>query len=49
MSVFIFPLGNFIVTLTDNMVNTLAFSPHYLHKGDSHGLVNIVSVKWLVL
>ena len=31
------------------MVYTLAFSPHYLHKGDSHGLVNIVSVTWLVL
>ena len=31
------------------MVYTLAFSPHYLHKGDSRGLVNMVSVTWLVL
>ena len=28
---------------------TSPFSPHYLHKGDSRGLVNMVSVTWLVL
>ena len=41
--------ANFSVTLTDNMVYTLAFSPHYLHKGDSRGIVDMVSVTWLVL
>ena len=41
--------ANFSVTLTDNTVYTLAFSPHYLHKGDSRGIVDMVSVTWLVL
>ena len=31
------------------MVYTPAFSPHYLHNGDSRGIVNIVSVTGLVL
>ena len=31
------------------MVYTLTFSPYYLHKGDSRGIVNVVSVTWLVL
>ena len=32
------------------MLYTLSlFSPHYLHKGDSRRLVNMVSVTWLVL
>ena len=31
------------------MVYTLAFSPHYLPEGDSRGIVDMVSVTWLVL